>query len=100
MAHTIASIGHVLSCFYCGLLWITMDYRLSWNMMEYRGFSWIIVDDNGLWTIMHYLGLMGHGLWTIMDYCGLTSQIVDHCGCVKYAPPWNRMDYQICTPSL
>ena len=29
MAHTVASIGHVLSCFYCGLLWITMDYRLS-----------------------------------------------------------------------
>ena len=26
MAHTVASIGHVLSCFYCGLLRIAMDY--------------------------------------------------------------------------
>ena len=48
MAHTVASIGHVLSCCYCELLWITMDYRLSWTMMEYRGVSWIIVDYDGL----------------------------------------------------
>ena len=26
MAHTVASIGHVLFCSYCGLLWITIDY--------------------------------------------------------------------------
>ena len=44
IAHTVASIGHVLSCFYCGLLWITMDYRLSWtsgllrHIVDYCGF--------------------------------------------------------------
>jgi hypothetical protein len=60
MAHTVASIGHVLSCSYCRLLWITVDYRLSWTIMEYRGLSWIIVDYNGLWT--------GGSSWIIMDY--------------------------------
>ena len=33
MAHTVASIGHVLSCSYYRLLWITVDYRLSWTIM-------------------------------------------------------------------
>ena len=33
MAHTVASIGHVLSCCYCELLWI----------IDYHGLSWIIV---------------------------------------------------------
>ena len=60
MAHTVASIGHVLSCSYCRLLWITVDYRLSWTIMEYRGLSWISVDCNGLWT--------GESSWIIMDY--------------------------------
>ena len=73
MAHTVASIGHVLSCCYCELLWITMDYRLSWTMMDYRGVSWIIVDYNGLWTMVSY-----HGLWTIMDYHGLKGLIMDY----------------------
>ena len=63
MAHTVASIGHVLSCCYCELLWITMDYRLSWTIMDYRGVYLIIVDYNGLWTMVDY-----HGLWTIIDY--------------------------------
>ena len=63
MAHTVASIGHVLSCCYCELLWITMDYRLSWTVMDYRGVYLIIVDYNGLWTMVDY-----HGLWTIIDY--------------------------------
>ena len=62
MAHTVASIGDVLSCSYCRLLWITMDYRLSWTFMDYPGLSWIIVDYNGLWNMVDY-----HGLWTIMD---------------------------------
>ena len=63
MAHTVASIGHVLSCCYCELLWITVDYRLSWTIMDYRGVYLIIVDYNGLWTMVDY-----HGLWTIIDY--------------------------------
>jgi hypothetical protein len=62
MAHTVASIGHVLSWSYYGYLWITMDYRLSWTIMDDRGFSWIIIDYHGLWTMVDY-----HGLWTIMD---------------------------------
>ena len=115
MAHTVASIGHVLSCCYCELLWITMDYRLSWTMMEYRGVSWIIVDYDGLimdygelpW-IMDYHGLSWikrayHGLRAIMEYCGLLWHIMDYRGLLwmfKYAPPWNRMDYKISTPSL
>ena len=82
------------SCAILLLLWIAMDYRLSWNILEYRGLSWIIVDDNGsrtmvnydgLWTIMGYRGLMGlimgHGLpWTIVDYCGTVWIIMDYCG--------------------
>ena len=70
MAHTVASIGHVLSCSYCRLLWMTMDYRLSWTIMDYRGVYLIIVDYNGLWTMADY-----HGLWTIIDYCGLIRLI-------------------------
>jgi hypothetical protein len=46
MAHTATSIVHVLSWSYCGLLWITMDYRLSWTIMDYHGLSWIFVDYN------------------------------------------------------
>ena len=52
MAHTVASIGHVLSCFYCGFFLITMNYRLSWAIMDYRGLSWIMVDYNGLRTMV------------------------------------------------
>ena len=52
MANTVASIGHVLYCSYCGLLWIAMDYRLSWAIMDYRGLSWIMVDYNGLRTMV------------------------------------------------
>ena len=33
MTHTVASIGHVLSCSYYRLLWITVSYRLSWTIM-------------------------------------------------------------------
>ena len=79
MAHTATSIVHVLSWSYHGLLRITMDYRLSWTIMEYRGVFWIIVDYNGLWTggsswiIMDY-----HGLWTSMDYCRLMGLIIDY----------------------
>ena len=64
MAHTIASIGDVLSCSYCQLLWITMDYRLSWTFMtilDYFGLS-LITMDYGIW-------------WIIMDY-GLSWIIV------------------------
>ena len=42
MAHTVASIGHLLYYSYYGLWWITMDYP---------GLSWIIVHYNGLWTM-------------------------------------------------
>ena len=73
MAHTVASIGHELSCCSCKLLWITMDYRLSWTIMDYRGVSWIIVDYNRLWTMVDY-----HGLWTIMDYHGLQGPTMDY----------------------
>ena len=52
MAHTVASIGHVLSCSYCGFFLITMDYRLSWAIMDYRGLSWIMVDYNELRTMV------------------------------------------------
>ena len=72
MAHTVASIGHLLYYSYCGLWWITMDYRVSWTIMDYPGLSWIIVHYNGLWTMADY-----HGLWTIIDYCGLIRLIMD-----------------------
>ena len=39
MAHTVASIGVVLSCSHCRLLWTTMDYRLSWTFMDHAGLS-------------------------------------------------------------
>ena len=52
MAHTVASIGHVLSCSYYRLLWITVDYRLSW-VMDYHGLLWIILAQCGLsWIIV------------------------------------------------
>ena len=82
MAHTVASIGHVLSCCYCELLWITVDYRLSWTIMDYRGVYLIIVDYNGLWTMVDY-----HGLWTIIDYRGLIKLIMD------YGLSWSIVDY-------
>jgi hypothetical protein len=44
-------------------------------MMDY-GLSW----TNGL-------------LWHIVDIRGLSWIL-------KYAPPWTRMDYKTCTPSL
>ena len=62
MVHPVASIGHLLYYSYCGLWWITMDYRVSWTIMDYHGLSWIIVDCNGLWTMLDY-----HGLAWIMD---------------------------------
>ena len=44
MAHTVASIGHVLSWSYHGLFLITMDYGLSWAIVDYCGLSWIMID--------------------------------------------------------
>ena len=44
MAHTVASICHLLSWSYQELFLITMDYRLSWAIMDYCGLSWIMVD--------------------------------------------------------
>ena len=73
MAHTGASIGHLLYYSYCGLWWITMDYRVSWTIMDYPGLSWISVHYNGLWTMADY-----HGQWTILDYCGLIRLIMDY----------------------
>ena len=62
MAHTVASIGHLLSESYREFVVITMDYRLSWAIM----------DSRGLW-----LSIMNYGLWWIgMDY-GLSCIIVD-----------------------
>ena len=58
MAHTVASIGHVLSTCYGELLWITMDYRqafycgLSWIIVDYLGLSLIIIDYGPCWIIM------------------------------------------------
>ena len=63
MAHTIASIGHVLSCCYCELLWMTMDYRLSWTIMDYRAVMGLIMDYGLSWTIVDYCGT----LWIIVD---------------------------------
>ena len=43
------------SCAILLLLWIfliTMDYRLSWAIMDYRGLSWIMVDYNELRTMV------------------------------------------------
>ena len=62
MAHTVASIGHLLYYSYCGLWWITMNYRVSWTIQDYLGLLYIIMDY-GLW-------------WIIMDY-GL-SWIIEH----------------------
>ena len=64
---------------YGGLIWI----------MDYRALSWINGAYDGLWTIMEYCEL----LWHIVDDRGLSWVF-------KYAPPWNRMDYKICIPSL
>ena len=44
MVHTVASICHLLSWSYQELFLITMDYRLSWAIMDYCGLSWIMVD--------------------------------------------------------
>ena len=65
MAHAVSSIGHVLSCSYCRLLWITMDYRPSWTFKDYPGLSRIMIEYE-LWNMMDY-----HGLSWIMDYHGL-----------------------------
>ena len=65
MAHTVASIGVVLSCSYCRLLWITM-------IIDYHGLSWIILDYLRLSLIA-----MDYGMWwIIMDY-GLSWNIID-----------------------
>ena len=43
------------SCAILLLLWIfliTLDYRLSWAIMDYRGLSWIMVDYNELRTMV------------------------------------------------
>ena len=56
MAHTVASICHVLSWSYQGLFLITMDYRLSWAIMDYCGL-WLIRMDYGLWWINMDSGL-------------------------------------------
>ena len=58
MTHTVASIGHVLSCFYCGSLWITIiDYHgISWSIVDYLGLS-LMMMDHGLWWIMMDYGL-------------------------------------------
>ena len=41
MAHTVASIGHVLSCSYCEII---LDYYGLPTDMGYHGLSWIILD--------------------------------------------------------
>ena len=82
MAHTVASIGHLLYYSYCGLWWITMDYRVSWTIMDYPGLSWIIIHYNGLWTMVDY-----HGLWVIMDYRALMGLIME------YGLSWTIEDY-------
>ena len=40
MAHTVASIGHVLSCSYCDFF----DYYGLSTIMGYHGLLWIILD--------------------------------------------------------
>ena len=90
MAHTVASIGNVPSCYYCGLLRIIDYHRLSWIIVDYLELllitidygSWrIIMDYHGLWTIIGYRGLPG----LLMDYGlswtnGLLWHIVGYCG--------------------
>ena len=63
MAHTVASIGHVLYCSYCGLLWIALDYRLSWTIMDYLRLLLLMMNYGLWWIILDYY----YGLWTIMD---------------------------------
>ena len=97
MAHTVASIGNVPSWYYCGQLRITDYHRLSWIIMDYLELLLITIDYGSWRIIMDY-----HGLWTIIGYRGLPGLLMD-CGTLwipRYAPPWNRMDYSICTPSL
>ena len=55
MAHTVASIGHVLSCYYCGLLRI-IDYHrlLPWIIVDYLELLLITIDYGSLRIIMDY----------------------------------------------
>jgi hypothetical protein len=90
MAHTVASIGHVLSCYYCGRLRIIDYHGLSWIIVDYLELLLIIIDYRSwrmimdyyeLWPMTDYRGLMG----LLMDYglswtSGSLWHIVEHCG--------------------
>jgi hypothetical protein len=56
MAHTLASIGHVLSCYHCGLLRIIDYHRLSWIIVDYLELL-LITIDYGSWRIIMDYGL-------------------------------------------
>ena len=84
MAHTVASIGNVPSCYYCGLLRIIDYHRLSWIIVDYLELLLITIDYGSWRIIMDY-----HGLWTIIGYRGLPGLLMD-CGTLwipRYAPP-------------
>ena len=62
MAHTVASIGYVLSSYNFGLLRIIDYHRQSWIIVDYLELLLITIDYGSWRIIMDY-----HGLWTIMD---------------------------------
>jgi hypothetical protein len=73
MAHTVASIGNVPSCYYCGLLRIIDYHRLSWIIVDYLELLLITIDYGSWRIIMDY-----HGLWTIIGYRGLPGLLMDY----------------------
>ena len=54
MADTVASIGHVLSSYYCGLLRIIDYHRLSWIIVDYLELLLITIDYGSWRIIMDY----------------------------------------------
>ena len=73
MAHTVASIGHVLYCYHCGLLRIIAYHRLSWIIVDHLEILLITIDYRSWRIIMDY-----HGLWTIIGYRGLMGLLMDY----------------------
>jgi len=73
MAHTVASIGNVPSCYYCRLLRIIDYHRLSWIIVDYLELLLITIDYGSWRIIMDY-----HGLWTIIGYRGLPGLLMDY----------------------
>ena len=81
MAHTVASIGHVLSCSYYRLLWIIDYHGLSCNIVDYLGLSMIIMDYGLRWIMdCHGLSWINWVMDDGLSCIGLLLLIVVHCG--------------------